>query len=135
MGDRPVEAVLYCQVSDGAANPQCLVTCMHRSVTVRRVGHGRTQEVAEIADQLSEPLSPNMHGSASRPSLVMMQGAPDLPSVSKMQALHKLVVVLRGSAGRAALEALRPEPHVLERAYTGGSIRQVVVTTAGALPA
>lgn len=51
------------------------------------------------------------------------------------QALRYLVVVLRGSAGREALEALRPEPRALERAYTGGRISQVVVTAAGMTPA
>ena len=50
------------------------------------------------------------------------------------QALRYLLVVLRGSVGREALEALRPEPHALKRAYTGGRISQVVVTTAGMTP-
>ena len=44
-------------------------------------------------------------------------------------------MVLRGSAGRAALEALQPEPAALLRAYTGGCILGVNVTTAGALSA
>ena len=51
------------------------------------------------------------------------------------QALQYLVVVLRASAGRAALEALQPESAALLRAYIGGRILGVNVTTAGALSA
>lgn len=48
------------------------------------------------------------------------------------QALEYLLVVLDQHAGRAALEALRPEGARLKGAYTGGRISLVMATVAGA---
>ena len=80
-----------------------------------------------------------MHGMAGRLSSVNCRAGPQLDHCQCLcfawQALRYLLVVLRGSAGREALEALRPEPRALKRAYTGGRISQVVVTAAGMTPA
>ena len=79
-----------------------------------------------------------MHEMAGRPSSVTCAG-PQTDHFqclcSAWQALRYLLVVLRASAGREALEALRPEPRALQRAYTGGRISQVVLTAAGMTPA
>ena len=76
-----------------------------------------------------------MHEMTGRPSSVTCAGPQTDHLCSAWQALRYLLVVLQESAGREALEALRPEPRALERAYTGGRVSLLVVTAAGMTPA
>lgn len=133
-----VESVLYCQVRGEVAPSR---RSSPAPLTVRHAGQTLDQELTVSPSSTfllaTSPWS-RMHGITSRPSLATSHAGPGratLPFYTAPQALQYLVVVLRASAGRAALEALRPETAALLRAYTGGRLMSIIVTAAGALSA